>query len=35
MTEKGLKIPVPKRADFDKFFKGAEKKLPKKKGKEG
>lgn len=24
-TEKGLKIPVPKRSDLDKFFKGIRK----------
>ncbi len=29
-TEKGLKIPVPKRADFDEFFEGVKKELPRK-----
>jgi len=32
-TEKGLEIPVPKRADFDEFFEGVKKELPKKKPK--
>ena len=33
-TEKGLRIPVPKRADFGEFFEGVKKKPTKKADKE-